>query len=64
MAEDKQKRNARQNRWKANNKDRINVMFEKGTKERVAAAANKLGETSGEFIRKAVERRLTETEKS
>lgn len=64
MAIDKQKRNASQNKWKANNKDRINVMFEKGTKERVAAAADKLGESSGEFIRKAVDQRLTETEKS
>lgn len=64
MAMDKQKRNARTMRWQNAHKDRINVLFEKGTKERIAEAADKLGESSSEFVRKAVEQRLTETEKS
>lgn len=63
MPEDKQKRNARLNRWKAENKDRINILFEKGTKERIAVASEIVGESASEFVRKAVEQRLLEIEK-
>ena len=63
MPEDKQKRNARLNRWKAENKDRINILFEKGTKERIAVASEIVGESASEFVRKAVEKRLLEIEK-
>ncbi len=63
MPEDKQKRNARLNRWKAENKDRINILFEKGTKERIANASKIVGESTSEFVRKAVEQRLSEVEK-
>lgn len=62
MPEDKQKRNTRQNRWKKQNKERMEILFDKGTKDRVKNAAEFLNESGGEFVRKAVEHRLTETE--
>lgn len=53
-----EKRNARQNNWQKENKDRINFVMEKGTKERIRAAAEKAGQTSSEFIREAIEEKL------
>lgn len=58
MAEDIQKRNTRQNAWQKDNKDRINFLMDKGTKDRIKLGADKLGQTSSEFIREAIEEKL------
>lgn len=58
MAEDIQKRNVRQNTWQKENKDRINFLMDKGTKDRIKLAADKTGQTSSEFIREAIEEKL------
>lgn len=46
------------NQYIKNNKDRINFVMEKGTKERIKAAADQAGQTSSEFIRAAIEEKL------
>lgn len=46
------------NQYIKNNKDRINFLMEKGTKDRIKLAAEKAGQTSSEFIREAIEDRL------
>lgn len=58
MAENIQKRNIRQNAWQKENKDRINFLMDKGTKDRITLAAEKEGINSSEFIRRAIEERL------
>lgn len=58
MPENIEKRNARQNTWLKENKDRINFLMDKGTKDRIKLAADKLGQTSSEFIREAIEEKL------
>ena len=58
MAENIQKRNTRQNAWQKENKDRINFLMDKGTKDRITLAAEKEGINSSEFIRRAIEERL------
>lgn len=54
---DKEKRNARQQRYVAT-KDRISFVMEKGTKERIAKASAKAGISQAEFIRQAIEEKL------
>lgn len=39
-------------------KERINFIMEKGTKDRIKLAADKTGQTSSEFIREAIEEKL------
>lgn len=58
-----EKRNQRQNAWQKENKDRINFLMEKGTKDRIKAAADQAGIKPSEFIRKAIEEKLQKTEK-
>lgn len=41
-----------------NNKDRINFLMDKGTKDRINLAAEKEGTTASEFIRRSIEERL------
>ena len=41
-----------------NNKDRINFLMKKGTKDRIQLAADKEGVSASEFIRRAIEERL------
>lgn len=54
---DKEKRNARQQRY-ITTKDRINFVMEKGTKERITAAAKKAGISQAEFIRQAIDEKI------
>lgn len=54
---DKEKRNARQQRY-ITTKDRINFIMPKGTKERIAAAAEAAGISQAEFIRQAIEEKI------
>ena len=58
MPIDIEKRNKRQNAWIKENADRINFMMPKGTKDRIKAAAEKLGQKPSEFIREAIEEKL------
>lgn len=58
MAEDIQKRNTRQNAWQKDNKDRINFLMDKGTKDRIKLGADKEGINASEFIRRAIEEKL------
>lgn len=53
-----EKRNTRQNAWQKENKDRINFVMDKGTKDRIKLAADKLAISSSEFIRQAIEEKL------
>lgn len=53
-----EKRNIRQNAWQKENKDRINFLMDKGTKDRINLAAEKEGIKASEFIRRAIEDRL------
>ena len=53
-----EKRNIRQNAWQKENKDRINFLMDKGTKDRINLAAEKEGTTASEFIRRSIEERL------
>ena len=58
--EDKKKfkKSTYDNQYIKDHKDRINFMMEKGTKDRIKLGADKLGQTSSEFIREAIEEKL------
>ena len=58
MAVDIEKRNTRQNAWQKENKERINFLMDKGTKERIKAAADQAGQSPSEFIREAIKEKL------
>lgn len=58
MAVDTIKRNKRQAEWKKENADRIGLLFEKGTKEKLDAASKVLGVTRSEFVRQAIAEKL------
>lgn len=57
---DKEKRNARQARY-MKDKERIGFIMPQGTKDRIAAAADKAGISQGEFIRQAIEEKIERT---
>lgn len=44
-------------------KERVNVLFDLGTKDRIKVATGKTGQTASEFIREAVEEKLSKSEK-
>ena len=54
---DKTKRNERQKRYQ-HTKDRLSFVMPKGTKDRITRAAVKIGVSSGEFVRQAIEEKL------
>lgn len=58
MAIDTKKRNTRQQAWINENKERINLLFEKGTKERLKEAAAAANVTISEYVRQAIEEKL------
>lgn len=62
MPQSKQEHNKYMNDWKKENRERIDALYVKGTKARVTEVAKYLGESNGEFVRKAVEARLAEIE--
>ena len=55
---DTEKRNKRQYAWQTDNRERINVLFDKGTKDRITMACSSTGQKVSEFIREAVEEKL------
>ncbi len=57
---DTEKRNKRQYAWKKENTERIDILFEKGTKDRINAVR---GEKSiSDYVRNAVKERLEKDE--
>ncbi|MDQ0153421.1 uncharacterized protein (DUF1778 family) [Moryella indoligenes] len=58
MPEDIQKRNKRQQKWKDENRDRINLLFTKGIKEKVQEAADISGVSKSQWIEAAINERL------
>ncbi|MBR4794266.1 MAG: hypothetical protein IKV25_01250 [Clostridia bacterium] len=60
MAVDTKKRNSRQQNWVNENKERINLLFEKGTKERLTQAAAASGVSLSEYVRSAINSKLKE----
>ena len=57
MPVDIEKRNKRQYAWAVENKERLNVMLEKGTSSRIDSVLG-AGETRSSFIREAIEKEL------
>ncbi len=55
---DTTKRNKRQQKWTDENRDRINLIFSKGTKERVQAAAEQAGLSKSQWIEAAINEKL------
>lgn len=51
---DTKKRNSRQYVWQSENRDRINLIFTKGIKEKVSEAAEKENLSMSQFVEKAV----------
>lgn len=62
MSENISKRNKRQNNWQKNNKERINILYDKGTKERIKAAAEKANISTSELVRQAINEKLEQLE--
>lgn len=54
MAEDKTKRNRTNQKWKDKNRDRINLLFSKGMKEKIQAAADAAGLSKSQYVEKAI----------
>ena len=62
MAEDLVKKNKRCREWKKANTERIDILFEKGTKARLEAACQVLGITRSDFVRQAIDEKLKRIE--
>ena len=58
MTEDKKKRNKRQQDWQRQSRDRINMIFSKGFKERVQAAAAAVGLSVSQYVELAVDEKI------
>lgn len=54
MPEDKVKKNKRQQKWLTEKKDRVNMAFTKGIKEKLQAAADKAGISKTQYAEKAI----------
>ena len=63
MAVDTEKRNKRQREWRKENKERMDLDFEKGTKARIDAACEALGVSRSAFVRDAINEKLKSLEK-
>lgn len=55
---DTKKRNKRQYNWQKEKTDRLNFTMEKGTKDRIKAAADKLNMNASEFCRLAINEKI------
>ena len=58
----KQEQYKRQNAWIKEKAERISLLFERGTKARIQVVADAEGVSISEYVRKAVEARLTGSE--
>lgn len=52
------KRNQRQESWKKENRERINMLFPKGTKDRIKTAIYGSGLSVSEFVLQAINEKL------
>ena len=52
------KRNQRMDNWKKENRERINILFPIGTKDRIRAAADELNISVSEFVLQAINEKL------
>lgn len=64
MAIDKAKRNHTQQVWKDTNRDRINLLFSRGIKDRVQLAADAAGMSKSKWIEGAILDKLEREQKS
>ena len=62
MAQDRQKKNKRDQKWKDENRDRINLLFRKGTKEQIRAAAAASGLSMAQWVQSAIDEKLAREE--
>lgn len=51
-------RNSRQYRWQTENRERINMLFPKGTRKELQEAADVLGVSMSEFVRQAIREKI------
>ncbi len=58
MPEDKVKRNKRQQKWLTEKKDRVNMAFTKGIKEKLQAAADAAGLSKTQYVEKAISEKI------
>ena len=62
--EEKRKRlNKQINDWKKENRERINMLFPKGTKEKIKAVADPAGLSISEFVTLAINEKLEKDKK-
>lgn len=54
MASDVEKRNKRQYKWQTKKRDRINMIFAKGTREKVQEAAKNTGLSMSQWVERAI----------
>lgn len=58
MAEDSVKRNKRNQKWVNENRDRINMIFRMGTKNRIDQAATAAGLSKSQWVQNAIEQQI------
>ena len=58
MTEDKKKRNKRQQDWQNQSRDRVNMIFSKGFKDRVQEAAAAVGLSVSRYVETAVNEKI------
>lgn len=58
MAEDKVKRNKRHTKWVNENRERINLLFRMGSKDRIKEAANAAGLSLSQWVQNAVDEQI------
>ena len=58
MPEDKVKKNKRDQKWKDEHRDRINLLFRMGTKDRIKAAANATGLSLSLWVQDAIDEKI------
>ena len=58
MPVDTVKRNKRNQKWTNENRDRINLIFSKGLKEKIESAANADGLSRSQWVEKAIIEKL------
>ena len=63
MPTDTTKRNKRQYQWQKENTERLNLLFVKGTKEKIQRAAQNRGISISEYVSLSIERQIQEDEK-
>ena len=59
---DTKKQYKRQNDWQKNNADRLSFVMPKGYKDKIKEAASKLDISSAQFVRLAIEEKLSDME--